>query len=53
MTPKITTYTLVYFIDEEDLIKEVQQLIDEGWQPYGNLVSNPGCNIIQPMVRYE
>lgn len=43
------TETINNFISVED---QVNDLIKEGWQPYGNALSDPDKEIYQPMVKY-
>jgi hypothetical protein len=55
---KIKRYHLASGSDSETLETEVNKLVAEGWQPFGQLITAPpaeesGARFVQPMVQYE
>ena len=62
MDKKIVEYSIAYEIRIRDLNKTVNEMIEKGWQPYGDTIIqhiDPKSNrendwyFIQPMVKYE
>ena len=62
MDKTIIEYSIAYEILISDLNKTVNEMIEKGWQPYGDTIIhhiNPSSNrendwyFIQPMVKYE
>jgi len=51
---KIVDYNAVSSYDLNTLNKKVQELIANGWEPFGSINSNGGdARFVQPMVRYH
>lgn len=55
---RIVNYKIVHDSSTLDLSEAVSKLLEQGWQPFGNLstcVSSPDGYVwkYQPMVRYE
>jgi len=45
-------YKIVSSTDASELERMVNELFDEGWEPYGSLVVNGG-SLVQPMIRFD
>ena len=50
---RITEYTFVASAGTASLAKQINEQVQEGWQPYGTPFLLPGTGIVQPMVKYE
>ena len=54
MTPKIKEYSLVTEHDEKRFVVAVNDLIEQGWQPFPGLTALPEYPVFyQAMVLYE
>ena len=57
MQKTVTDYTILKSTRANYLVKDVSQVIESGWQPYGPMVAavdmdGMGYEYFQPMVRY-
>jgi hypothetical protein len=55
---RIKRYHLAFGSDPQTLEAEVNKLLAEGWQPFGQLIAaapaeNSSAPLVQPMVQYE
>ena len=46
-------YKIVSSHDERELEREVNQMFDDGWEPYGSLVVKQNGHLVQPMIRFD
>ena len=58
MNKQVCEYKVVnaaLFADSETLEKEVNELIQDGWQPLGNAIPvlSGACFVVQTMVKYS
>ena len=54
MEKQILQYTIIVSEYSHEIAKEVNEWIEKGWQPYGDLVkADIKGYLYQPMVRYE
>ena len=45
-------YKVVSSQNERELEQQVNELFDDGWEPYGSLVVK-GDRFVQPMIRFD
>lgn len=50
--PKIKRYSIIQSAHHDELAGMVTEKINDGWQPYGNLVFD-GFQFFQTIVKYE
>ena len=53
---KIVAYVVVRdsgFINKGDFEKKIEQLLKDGWQPFGGVATNKWSERFQVMVKYE
>jgi hypothetical protein len=49
---RIIEYKILMTNSISDLINEVNDAIQQGWQPHGSIAINEAC-AVQPMVKYQ